>query len=316
VATTSSRAAGGDDGLAGDASPAADGGRDLLTGGDGDDFLYTENGADALSGGPGNDRLFDYDNDDDVLHGDDGDDNVASGLGGRDQLFGDAGNDTLDDYLVPGTGQVLDGGTGVNMAALRTRFVRDQTEQRPAGTTDLRDGTTTVEWPEPTSATVRNFGELAVPARWTVWGTDGAETIKGAYDGPLTVHARGGDDRLIGTVYADALDGGDGIDAARPGKGNDTCVSIERTNLARETCNETAAVGPAQLVSVGSGGGRHLAGSRGTLAPSVSADGRYVAFNSLAALVPRTPTASRTSTCAISRPGAPSVCRSPPREPN
>jgi len=279
----------GNDELHGDSGLAPDGASDNLSGGDGDDHLFTEGGPDQLSGGPGNDQLFDRDNAADVLHGDDGDDNVVAERGGRDQLYGDAGDDGLFDRLVAGGGQVLDGGPGSNAIAFNTRDDLDvrSEQQRVTGTTDLRDGTTIVNGPEATIVTVQNANWLGVPARWTVWGTDAAETINGAYDGPLTVHAGGGNDHLYGTAYVDLLDGGDGADYARSGKADDTCVSIERTNLPNNTCDETGLVGAAQLASVTSNGLQadrvHTLGYN----PAISAGGRYVAFATTASLVPR-----------------------------
>jgi Ca2+-binding RTX toxin-like protein len=259
---------------------------DTLSGGEGNDFLYTREGPDTLTGGPGDDQLFDRDRDADVLHGGDGNDSLYADLGGRDQLYGDAGDDELNDYLVAGTGQVDDGGAGTNTISLRTRLVQDQTIQRVTGTTDLRDGNTTVDWPVTTTATVQNAATLIVPGHWTVWGTDAAETVRGGYDGPIAVHAGGGDDQLFGTAYADFLGGGDGTDYARPGKGDDSCDSIEHTDLPGNACDQNGVVGPTDLASVSSAGVQTDAGSRVGYRPAISAGGRYVVFTTPAALVP------------------------------
>ena len=228
----------GADALAGDPmNGKGDGADDVLDLGDGDDSATTTGGEDQVYGGAGRDLIHDGDRDADVLHGGDGDDRMGASGGGRDQLYGDAGDDELHDVLVPGAGQVVDGGTGTNAIGLGTSFIRDQTEQRVVGSTDLRSGVTTVEWSVPTSATVANAVELTVPGRWTVWGTDASETINGGYDGRLTAFAGGGDDYLYATVYRDHLDGGDGIDTAIPRRGADTCVSIEVTDLPGDACN-------------------------------------------------------------------------------
>jgi Ca2+-binding RTX toxin-like protein len=228
----------GADALAGDpVDGKGDGADDVLDAGDGDDSAWTRGGKDQLFGGPGRDLVYDGDHQADVLHGGEGDDRMGASGGGRDQLYGDGGDDEIHDVLVPGAGQVVDGGPGANTLGLDTRFVRDGEEQRVTGSTDLRSGVTTVEWSVPTSALVQNARILTVPGRWTVWGTDAPETVNGGYDGRLTAHVGGGDDYLVGTAYRDLLDGGDGTDTALPRKGDDTCVSIEVTDLPGNACN-------------------------------------------------------------------------------
>jgi Ca2+-binding RTX toxin-like protein len=79
------------------------GGNDVLTGGDGDDFLHAGAGADLLSGGSDDDALF-GDLGDDTCTGDSGDDHAYGGAG-NDSLDGSAGADLLyggdgDDWLV------------------------------------------------------------------------------------------------------------------------------------------------------------------------------------------------------------------------
>lgn len=81
------------------------GGRDTLTGGDGNDLLFGQTGRDVLRGGAGDDLLF---------GGPDAD--VLQGGGGDDQLFGGAGREAgwltpLAPYD-PQQGDALDGGGG------------------------------------------------------------------------------------------------------------------------------------------------------------------------------------------------------------
>ena len=66
---------------------------DIITGTEGDDFLFTGGGEDLVLGAGGND-VIDGGNGDDVLHGGNGDDTLA-GKAGDDVLHGDNGDDRL-----------------------------------------------------------------------------------------------------------------------------------------------------------------------------------------------------------------------------
>lgn len=116
-------------------------GRDTLSGGAGDDFLYGYEDADLMSGGGGNDNLYGGAGNDtlmggdgnDSIYGEQGNDSLRGGNqndflqggDGADRLFGDAGNDVLQGYRFGPTGTAgdfvriddgandsLDGGTG------------------------------------------------------------------------------------------------------------------------------------------------------------------------------------------------------------
>jgi Ca2+-binding RTX toxin-like protein len=131
-----------------------DKGSDTVTGGPGNDQIFTYGGTDLAFGAPGNDTIHGgpgkdtvqggIDNDllkgeadDDTLFGEDGSDNITGGDGndaidggtGSDILFGEAGNDSLfggdqDDNLIGGAGDdtlfgqsgldFLNGGSGIN----------------------------------------------------------------------------------------------------------------------------------------------------------------------------------------------------------
>ena len=61
----------------------------------------------------------------------------------------------------------------------------------------------------------------------TYYGTPGNDRIGSDGTGAMHAEGRAGDDYLIGTYLDDFLDGGPGIDTALPGRGTDTCLSIE-----------------------------------------------------------------------------------------
>jgi Tol biopolymer transport system component len=257
-------------------------GSDALLGGPGDDRLDAGRGPDELDGGDGDDQLYEGGSSNDTLRGGSGNDDIEDAGRGLDHLFGDDGDDVLGDNLVEGTDQGIDGGAGHDSAGLGALFRHNQEPQAPPSVTDLRTGTTTVEWFSETSADTRGIESLSVPNRWTVYGTDAAESISG-WSGPITVYAGGGDDSLGGTPRADHLDGGDGDDRARPGRGLDTCISIEHTPNLRNLC-EPSPVN--HLVSTGPGNRRTSGPQSGGLSPQISRDGRYVAFQTPSALVP------------------------------
>lgn len=97
----------------------------VLSAGDGDDFLYGNGGNDTLDGGNGKDKLYGGDHDDTLNGGDD--DDYLYGESGEDTLNGDGGNDWLyggdykdvlnggadDDHLYGESGNdILNGGSG------------------------------------------------------------------------------------------------------------------------------------------------------------------------------------------------------------
>jgi len=99
---------GGNDTLYGGGGDGADTGiNDVITSGDGDDFIYASGGNDNVDGGSGNDVIFSGGGNDTVLGGA-GADDIFSG-GGNDTVDGGSGNDTLwggggDDSFTGGSG--------------------------------------------------------------------------------------------------------------------------------------------------------------------------------------------------------------------
>ena len=97
-------------------------GRDLLNGGDGDDVLDGGNGNDRLFGDSGND-LLNGGSGNDSLNAEDGDDVIIGG-NGNDVIFGGRGNDTIagvaTDRSDPGFNEIdtLQGGSGSDLFQL------------------------------------------------------------------------------------------------------------------------------------------------------------------------------------------------------
>ena len=97
-------------------------GRDILNGGDGDDVLDGGNGNDRLFGDSGND-LLNGGNGNDSLNAEDGDDVIIGGKG-NDAIFGGRGNDTIagvaTDQSDPGLNEIdiLQGGSGSDLFQL------------------------------------------------------------------------------------------------------------------------------------------------------------------------------------------------------
>ena len=143
---------------------------DVLTGDDGNNNLIGDAGDDNLDGGSGNDRL----------RGGAGSDNLW-GRGGNDSLTGDAGADTLD------------GGAG--------RDTLDYRRSDAGVTVNLADNATAGGHAE--GDRIANF-----------------EHVRGsAFDDVLT--GDGGNNNLIGDAGDDNLDGGSGNDRLRGGAGSD-----------------------------------------------------------------------------------------------
>lgn len=228
------------------------GGSDRVDGRGGDDWLDAagstrvehtaragrDDSPNLLVGGTGDDTLQGAEGDD-VLEGGDGDDALYGDLG-ADRLRGGAGTDTVNDYVValgsPGAGlQALDGGAGgdylgsLNLARPRAT-VDEPVFTGAVGTVDLalgllrgRAGSALFDVP------VRSFAHVETPyGTWRVVGTDGPnEIVATSQRRPVTIHARGGDDRLSGTFADDLLDGGEGDDVVLRSSGRDRYVDVE-----------------------------------------------------------------------------------------
>ena len=192
-------------------------GKDLATGGDGNDTidgdtgedrLFGDRGADLLDGGAGNDFLQAGDGRDRLLGGD-----------GDDTLFGDAGNDTLtgnagNDLLFAGAGKdSLNGGTGND-----SLFGSDGNDTINGDTGDDR-----------------------------LFGDRGADFLDG---GAGNDFLQGGDDgdRLLGGDGDDTLFGGDGNDRLNGNNNNDLLIGIDPNDS-----NSTFGAGELDTLTGGAG---------------------------------------------------------------
>jgi len=230
---------------------------DVITGTDLADWLYGGQGGDRLAGGGGNDVLYagEYDDEteyttdpadnvllggsgldllvgddgDDLLRGSGGDDMLRAG-GGIDRSYGGAGGDNIDDDVTPAAGQVLDGGAGRDWATFDTQLPDGRSPLRTTGGIDMAAGTVfashrSMTWSFAMIGFEIYSGPLSKDA-WTIFGTDGPDRISGLAV-PVRIHARGGNDRIIGDEGDDLLDGGPGTDRASGYGGDDRYVSVE-----------------------------------------------------------------------------------------
>jgi len=181
---------------------------DVLEGGSGNDHLIASAGIDRLVGGPGRDSLEDFDD-------------------GADVLLGGGQRDCIGFALTMAPGQEVDGGPGrdcvgtwaprrarvaLDMASGELRITRD----------DVR-----------VKAILARAEVLSVGGgSWNVTGTAGPDRIEGWSARRLVVHARGGDDTVVGSYRTDRFDGGVGFDTVWPNGGMDTCVRVEKVRPA------------------------------------------------------------------------------------
>lgn len=273
--------------IGGDGDDVLDGGlgNDNLYGGTGNDSVLGGAGDDILVGNEGNDTLAGA-NGNDSLDGNDGDDNISGGQG-TDTIKGGAGNDILDggagnDQLEGGAGSdtyVFGRGSGQDVIANeawgdnqanKTDVIRllglapeDVTFTRTDNTRWLQGSTATgsddllihIKGTNDTLRVLNFFAESSAHqafgfpvdafefgngVTWTgadvnaavtlVTGEDdrlvggvGADTIDGEA-GDDSIHGRDGDDTLIGGTGNDTVNGGDGADSLQGGAGEDSLV--------------------------------------------------------------------------------------------
>jgi Ca2+-binding RTX toxin-like protein len=229
--------------ITGNQTLSGDSGLDLLTGNDGDDWLYTGLDGGTAYGDAGNDVLV-GDVDADTLAGGAGND-AFYGYAGRDWLSGEAGDDTLqagdgDDVLFSGVGaNWLDGGAGDDV--MFTEGASDQVFGGAGHNYVYRNATS---------------GGVIVTG-----GAGIDEFVGGNGASNDTVTGLGGNDYLFGGAGNDLLQGGADNDVIIGQVGNDTLEGGSGVNLlwANDAGNDqilvNAGVGGTQVVEFFEAGG-------------------------------------------------------------
>lgn len=170
--------------------PNIDDGRDLVSGGDGNDSIMTGDDADTIDGGTGNDTI-NAGIDDDFVDGGEGDDSIIGGHG-SDEIFGDAGDDYID--------------ASAQTSATLFNNEPDATDPVPDNDRDFVDG-------EAGNDTI-----LGGDDDDTLVGGEGDDVLDGGIDEDLLIGGEGADtiyggdgrDTIFGSDVGDSIDGGDG----------------------------------------------------------------------------------------------------------
>lgn len=193
-------------------------------------------------GTPHNDNIWGYDNEDDVIYGQDGNDNLY-GKGGNDTLIGGAGDDV---YVFEGQwGQdIISDNAGTNQIRLEgvspsdVYLYRDNAHlmikqsgsensiqilyqfddninHNPISSILFADGTI---WE---SSIFKQLAVIGTQSDDVRYGFDSADIMHGR-DGNDTLYGEDGNDTLYGENGDDVLDGGLGTDRLLGGAGNDT----------------------------------------------------------------------------------------------
>jgi len=192
---------------------------DALDGGPGDDSLYGGAGDDILLGGTGNDRLYGQEGDD-ILAGGPGNDYLEGGPGADTYRF--SRGDGLDSVLSAGE-DILELGAGITPEALHLTPSGQGLIVRITGTGDqiyLSATVGSLRFADGTAWTADDISRRL----YSVYGTEGADTLTGTAGRRNTLYALGGNDTLNGRELDDHLDGGPGADILRGWRGNDTLV--------------------------------------------------------------------------------------------
>ncbi|MFX0540408.1 Hint domain-containing protein [Roseovarius sp. S4756] len=172
------------------ADPDTDNDRDLVSGGAGNDTIFTGDDADTITGGAGDDVIYGGLDDDEINAGA-GDDQVIGGEG-SDTIFGGDGNDTI--Y------------GGVNQPAAN---IPDAIDPELDNADDFIDG---------------GAGDdliLGEDDNDTILGGSGNDTLDGGIDDDF-IRGQDGDDSILGGDGDDSLRGGNGDDTILGGEGDDT----------------------------------------------------------------------------------------------
>lgn len=194
-------------------------GADELNGGADDDQLNGDAGADILDGGDGND----------IVNGGDGNDILISSLG-TDSLDGGAGDDQL---IIDGehsAGDVMTGGTGVNVFVFQPGThgsLQLVSSGEDALDFSLFDSAITIDLNNYNSQHVGGGLSLTLTGLFTaINGTVFNDVITGNSLNN-TINSLDGNDALNGGFGADTLDGDAGIDTVFGYEAADTNINIE-----------------------------------------------------------------------------------------
>jgi Ca2+-binding RTX toxin-like protein len=208
------------------------GGDDAISGVGGDDVIHADSpakpGNDTLSGGTGDDVLQGTAGND-TFYGESGADQMTTTSTLRQTFMGGSGGDTVTLPLPQEPGFVVKGHGGQDR-------IRIQAHPNPALKPTLRidqlKTKTTIRSLQPftLTGTISGFSEVNLPDRTkSIYkGTKAAEIITAHPRARAMIYGRNGADVLIGSKWADRLDGGKGFDIARGKGGKDTCKRVER----------------------------------------------------------------------------------------
>jgi Ca2+-binding RTX toxin-like protein len=185
-----------------------------ISGGDGNDILWSSAGNDSLNGGAGSDTLD-----------------------------GGAGNDTLStgaglDVVVGGSGEDLLRLPGARAEYAATRSGTDAVFTRSPAERATVNGIERVQFGSDASVEIALLiGSIGTAAADVLLGTSAADVIHGLGGNDL-IRGNEADDELIGGTGNDTLEGGAGSDALKGGVGNDTYVVDIATDQVLELADQ------------------------------------------------------------------------------
>ena len=231
---------------------------DSVSGGGGDDFIYGDAGGDSMSGNGGADTL-EGGEDDDSLFGDAGTDTLIGGLG-LDFLYGGDDNDI---YIIRAanehTGAEIDEFASVSTGdEIRFTSTAGETLTLFGGDVDIEIVKISDAAGATTGTTAESINASAVGNLLTIIGNDGDNGLIGTGFADI-IDGGGGDDTITGGAGVDDIDGGagtaDAVSESRDAdftltdttlivgaEGTDTLANVEVANLTSTFFNRTFTV--------------------------------------------------------------------------
>lgn len=211
----------------GNDSASGGGGSDTVNGDAGNDSVDGGSGSDTVNGGSGTDFVTDgiaIDTGNDTLDGGPGDDKVEAGIG-ADTLRGGDGDDTLENLLAPGTGDSIDGGSGIDTAQWDGTSGTTQTWSISGSTAT-----------GPNQVHADNVETLQLGReKDTVSYATPSQTA-----GILNVDGGSGDDTITGSAARNVLTGGEGRDTLN-GLGGDDIIDARTGDAPDPTAHDDVA---------------------------------------------------------------------------